>query len=131
MMRRYKKENPKSNLFQEMIAESLIRVHIWEQRIADRRYFFDGETTDYRQTGDHETDVSTDDANRKLREFKELMPLIQRWKTDYLKLALANNVNLNIHGDVRNVSSLFGALDETERQRLDAYKDNGSSNARI
>jgi len=129
LIRAWKKQNPKATVIQEMLVESLVRCHVWEQRLVDRRLFFDGERTDYKQVADRDVDISTDDLNRKSREFKEMMPLIQRWKTDLLKLALANNVSLNINGDIRNVSSLFGALDETELGKLETYRDNGSRNA--
>ncbi len=47
MCRRWHKENPKANLIQEMLIEELFALHIFSQRLRDRRCFFDGEHTDY------------------------------------------------------------------------------------
>lgn len=129
MARRWKKENPKSNLVQEMIAESLIRLHIFEQRLVDRRVFFDGEKTDYQQVADRMVDVSTEDLQRQSREFEKYMPLIQRWKLEWAKLALAQHVSLSIVGDAGNIHSLMGALNAKERRQVEEYRvgDNGSS----
>ena len=108
-VRKWKQENPKATIVQEMLAESLIRCHIWEQRLVDRRFFFDGEKTDYAQVRDREIDITTDDLKRKNSEFKEMMPQIQKWKSELLKLALANSINVDVHGDI---SQLLLALDK-------------------
>jgi len=129
MLRKWKRENPKATLIQEMLAESLVRLHIWEQRLVDRRTFFDGERTDYQEVADHKPDVDTEDLERKMKEWKELMPLVIKWKTELLKLALANGVNLQITGDARNVSALFGALDQSEREKVNSYRGSSGENA--
>ncbi len=69
---------------------------------------------------DHDVDVESEDLQRKTREFDKYMPQIQRWKTDLLKLALANDIRIDVSGDV---TELFSALDKKNSNR------NGSSNS--
>lgn len=107
-IRKWKAENPKATIIQEMLIESLVRLHIFEQRLCDQRIFFFGEKTDYSQVTDHKTDVDSEDLKVKQKEFETFMPQIQRWKTDLLKLAMANSINVNLDG---TVSDLFRALD--------------------
>lgn len=127
MVRVWKKENPKSTLIQEMIIESLLRMHLWEQRLCNRKYFFDGTPSSYVQVRDREIDVMSDDLEIQTREFDKYMPQVQRWKNDLLKLALANNVSLQITGDAGNVSALFGALDERDGKKLIDSGSNGKT----
>lgn len=109
-VRQWRKENPKANIVQQMLFESLVRLHIWEQRLVDNRCLFNGEKTDRQEIRDHEVDVHSEDLRQKEAEFKEMMPQIMRWKTELLKLALANNVNVDVSGDL---SQLVQALDQT------------------
>ena len=118
IIRKWRKENPKSTTIQEMLAESLIRFHIMEQRLIDRRILFDGTPTNYEQIKDHEVDVESDDLKQKQREFDKMMPQVMRWKIDLLKLAMANDIRIDVTGDV---SELFAALDKKNENR------NGSS----
>lgn len=110
MIRKWKKENPKSTLVQECLIEDLVSLHIMAQRLRDCRYFFDGEMTDYEQVEDHKTDTSTDDLQRKSKEFDKYYERLQKMKTELYKLALANSINLNLNGDA-SVTALFKAID--------------------
>ena len=42
MCRRWRKENPKSTILQELLIEELFALHIYSQRLRDRRILFDG-----------------------------------------------------------------------------------------
>ncbi len=121
MVRRWKKENPKATLLQEMLIEELISLHIYSQRLKDRRWLFSGEKTDYEKTGDHEVDIHSEDLDRKMREFDKYMPQIQRWKTDLLKLALANDIKIEFGGDI---TEFFSAVDKKKLNTNGNSKEN-------
>ena len=84
MIRKWTQEHPKATLVQECLIEDLIALHILVQRLRDCRYFFDGEKTDYEQVADHKTDVSTEDMERKSKEFDKYFERLQKMKTDTL-----------------------------------------------
>ena len=109
--REVKKSKP--DVLHQMVLESLIRCHIWEQRLVDRRYFWNGDRTTYCKTADHEQDIDTEDLDRKQKEWDRYFPLVTRYKMDLLKLALANSIDLSVTGDV---TQLFSALDKTTKQ---------------
>ena len=113
MVRQWRKENPKPTLIQEMLIEDLIALHIMTQRLRDRRYFFDGEKTNYEQVKKHEPDIETEDLQRQSREFDKYYRELQRMKSDLYKLALANNISINLNGDM-DVTSLFKAADKLD-----------------
>lgn len=123
IVRQWRKEHPKSTVVQQMLFESLARYHILAQRLVDNRVFFDGTPTCREEVADHKVDIDSEDLARKQKEFDKYMPLFERWRVELLKLALANGVSLQIVGDARNVSSLFGALDQTEREKLEQYRN--------
>ncbi len=126
MVRQWKKETPKATLLQEMLVEELVALHIYSQRLRDRRYFFDGEKADYAKVADHEVDVHTEDLERQTREWEKYMPLIQRWKTDLLKLALANDIKVEFGGDI---TDFFSAVDKKNLGRNgDSDKEKNESN---
>lgn len=110
MVRAWRKQNPKPTLVQECVIEDLIALHIMVQRLRDQRHFFDGEKTDYGEVGDHQTDISTEDLQRKSKEFDKYYERLQKMKTELYKLALANSINLNLQGDA-SVTALFKAID--------------------
>ena len=110
MTRRWKKENPQATLLQEMLIEELISLHIYSQRLKDRRWLFSGEKTDYEKVSDHAVDIHSEDIDKKMREFDKYMPLIQKWKTDLLKLALANDIHVELGAG--DVTTLFSAWDK-------------------
>lgn len=112
MLRKWKKENPKPTLLQEMLIESIVRLHIWEQRLVDNRVTFDNQKTDYQQVADKKTDVDSEYLSQKQKEWEKYMPQIMKWKAEYLKIALANKIEINMDG---TVSDLFKALDQTSK----------------
>jgi len=114
MVRQWRKENPKPTLIQEMLIEDLVALHIMTQRIRDRRHFFDGEKTDYEQVAKHDVDIESEDLQRKTREFDKYYRELQRMKSDLYKLALANDIRIDVSGDV---SELFSALDKKSPDR--------------
>lgn len=116
----WKKANANATVEKQILIEGLVRCHIWEQRLIDRRRFFNGEPTDYRvQDGRKTADLTDEHQARKDREWLAYMPLIQRWKLDHLKLALANSIDVQV---VNDLSSLFTALDASDRKALTAYR---------
>lgn len=107
----WRKENPTAPIEKQILFEGLVRCHLWEQRLIDRRRFFDGTPTGYRVVdGRKQADLPDEDQARKDAEWMRYMPLIQRWKMDHLKLALANSIDVNV---VQDLSSLFSAIDST------------------
>jgi hypothetical protein len=120
VIKRWKNENPNASAEKEILIEGLVRCHIWEQRLIDKRYFFNGDKTDYRvEDGRKCSDLSDEDKDRKDKEWFRYMPLIQQWKVKYLQLALANNIEVKV---VNDISSLFGALDK-QRKGLDGEEE--------
>ncbi len=120
----WKVKNKTADQYREMIFEDLVTNHLLCQRLKDRTRFFDGSPTDYRNVKeDRSTDISTEDAARKAREWKENYPMLMQTKIQLFKLALASKIEIT--GDV-SASSFFGAFDERERKALDKYRDNGS-----
>lgn len=113
IVRKWRKENPKPTLVQEMLVEDLIALHIYAQRLRDRRYFFDGEKSDYAQPDKHTPDVSTEDLKRKSSEFEKHYERIQKMKTELFKICLANSINLNLNADT-DVTALFKAVDKLD-----------------
>lgn len=113
LIREWRKENPKPTIIQQMLIESLLRLHIWEQRLVDRRTLFNGEKCDYQQVGTHDVDIDSEDLAAKQCEFDKMMPQIMRWKSDLLKIAMANNINLNVNTDT-DVTALFKAVDKLD-----------------
>jgi len=119
---KWKKKNKDATIYHEMLVETLVRLHLIEQRLVNQTQFFSGETTDYRYIGkDRKSDISTEDAERKTREFDKYFFPVVKLKGEYLKLGLANSINLNITED-GSVQSLFDALADDERKKLDAYR---------
>lgn len=106
---KWKQETPKATIVQQMLFESLCRVHLLEQRLIDKRLFWDGSETDYRVIDPQRkmTDVGDEDRNRKAREFEKWYPQVMRWKSDLLKLALAEKIELT--GEVFDIASLVTA----------------------
>lgn len=96
-----------------MLIEDLIALHIMTQRIRDRRHFFDGEKTDYEQVAKHDVDIESEDLQRKTREFDKYYRDLMKMKTELFKLALANNISINLNGDM-DVTSLFKAVDKLD-----------------
>ena len=79
----------------------------------DRRTLFSGEKCNYEQVGTHDVDIDSEDLAAKQREFDKMMPQIMRWKSDLLKIAMANNINLNVNTDT-DVTALFKAVDKLD-----------------
>lgn len=128
---KWKRGNKDASIFHEMLVESLVRLHLMEQRLVNQSQFFFGEQTDYRFIRETRTgDISTEDAQQKRREFDAYYWQVVKHKTELLKLAMANSINLNITEN-GSVQSLFSALSTTEREKLSNYKgSNGRSIAR-
>lgn len=112
IIREWKRTNKTPTAPQEFLIESLVRFHICEQRLFDRRIFWNGDRTNYRQVEDHHTDILREDNQRKEREFLKYMPMVQSWKLSYLKLALASKIEIG--ADIE-LASLFQALDTKHR----------------
>ena len=111
MVIRWKSENPKASLFQETLAEDVIRLHILEQRLHDVRYFFDGTATSVSRAAPHESQMAAECIHRKQIEFRDWWGMIHRAKVELYKLALSNNVSVNLSGTVKDITSLFKACD--------------------
>jgi len=112
ILRELKKSKP--DILRQMVLESLVRLHIQEQRLNDRRYFWDGETTSYAKTAPHERDILEEDMKRKEREWDKYMPNIMKWKLEYMKLALANDISIDLQGDI---TQLFKAIDTDGKEK--------------
>ena len=113
-------ENPKPTVLQSMLFERILTLHIQIQRLLDRRQLWSGEKTDYCSLGGHVAEVSEADMEQKHKEYDNLMaPLMKQW-TDLMKLAMANDIRIDVSGDV---SELFSALDKKNDSK------NGSSNS--
>jgi translation initiation factor 2 alpha subunit (eIF-2alpha) len=122
---KWKKTNRDASIFHEMLVESVVRLHLIEQRLVNQTTFMFGETTDYRYIGEQKRgEITTEDAARKQAEFDKYFFNVIKHKTELLKLAMANSINLNITED-GSIHSIFSALSETERSKLDRYKGNG------
>lgn len=105
---KWKAENPKASIVQQMLFESLCRVHILEQRLIDKRLFWDGSETDYRIVDGRKTSAMGDeDSQRKAREYDKYMPMVMGWKVNLLKLALAEKIEIS--GDMMDIASLVMA----------------------
>lgn len=128
---KWKRVNRDASIFHEMLVESLVRLHLMEQRLVNQSQFFFGEQSDYRYIRESRTgDISTEDAQQKKREFDLYYWQVVKHKTELLKLAMANSINLNITEN-GSVHSLFSALSTTERDKISNYKgSNGRSVAR-
>lgn len=115
LVKHWRKDNPsvKAGDLRSLIVERLLVLHVLMQRLHDRRYFWNGEKTTFQNAGkDHEFTLAAEDAERKDREFWKYYPELHRWQTDLLKLALANDISVNLTGDLGGVQSLFGAIDK-------------------
>lgn len=115
LVKHWKRDNPsvKAGDLRSLIVERLLVLHVLMQRLHDKRFFWNGERTTFQNAGaDHEFCLSAEDAERKDREFWKYYPELHRWQCDLLKLALANDISLNLSGDIGGVQSLFGVLDK-------------------
>lgn len=121
---KWKRDNPNATPVQEMLFESLLRCHLWEQRLVDSRQYFSGEPTDYKQIADKTPDVSSEDLNRKATEFEKYMPLIQRWKVEYLKLALANKIEITGDFDLATLVQSYQQHTHGEGSNLNSERGN-------
>ena len=79
----------------------------------DRRVFWDGEKTSYQTHGGHIVHVDSEDITQKEREWDKHYHYLQKLQLEYLKLALANEVRLDISGDI---SQLFMAIDKKDNR---------------
>lgn len=105
-------ENPKATIAVEIIMEDLAYLHILSQRLRDKRYFFDGDESDWQKVDRYKLNVSSEHLRDKQAEFKKWFSEIQKAKMELLKLAMASNVQLHVHGDAGSVSDLFASIDE-------------------
>lgn len=117
---KWKRETPKATIVQQMLFESLVRVHLFEQRLIDKRVFFDGSPTDYRVVDGRKTaDVGGEDRQRKEQEFERWYPQVIRWKSDLLKFALAEKIEIS--GDAFDLATLVKSYQEK-------HAESGSNN---
>lgn len=129
LVKAWKRDNPsvKAGSPQALIAERYLILHVLIQRLHDKRYFWDGSETTFQNAGaDHEFTLSSEDAERKDKEFWTHYEKLARWQLDLLKLAMAASVNLNVTGDVGSIHSLFGAMDQMELRKVATHR-NGSN----
>jgi len=102
----WKRDNPKADIVKQMLCESLVRVHLFEQRLVDKRVFWDGSETDYRvMTGRKTADLGDEDRRRKEQEFERWYPMVMKWKNDLLKIALAEKIEIT--GESLDIASLI------------------------
>ena len=78
--------------------------------------------TDYQPQPNHEIILSIEDAVRKQMEWDKYHKDMAKEQLEWLKLAMANDVSINIHGDATSVHSLFKALDNEERIELEKHR---------
>lgn len=127
---KWKHKNKDASIFHEMLVESLVRLHLFEQRIINRTQFFFGDVTEYRyDEGERTGDITAEDMKEKKREFDTYYWQVVKHKTELLKLAMANNISINLTED-GSIHSLFSALSDTERTKLSTLKkerNNGRS----
>jgi len=117
----WKRENPNASIVEQMLFEQLATLHLYEQRLRDRRRFWNGQRTDYRSVpGSKQVDITDEDQARLDKEWDKYYPQVLRWKTDLLKLALANNIDIQL---TDTVSGLFKAIDAEDRQKLERYRN--------
>lgn len=120
LCQRWVKENPNATLAQITLVEDYVRNHILTQRLVDKRVFIDGSDTSYTvKPGRKVSEIDEEDEKRKAREFEKWYPILMGIETKLLQLALANSIEVNV---VQDISSLFGAMDATERSRALQYK---------
>lgn len=113
----WKKANKNATEERVMLFESLLRVHIFEQRLCNNSMtFFGDKTVTQYVKEDRSLAVDSEDMAKKRAEFGAHWYPMMKIKIELLKLSLANSINLDIGTDV---SSLFHALDKS---------NNGSSN---
>lgn len=125
----WKRKNKDATIFHEMLVESLVRLHLMEQRLVNQTQFFDGESTDYKYIReDRKGDISREDSSRKAAEFDKYFWAVMKHKTDLLKLAMANNISINITED-GSVHSIFSALGDDERRKLSDIRSHGGRSA--
>ncbi len=125
LCKKWKKENPSAGVEKEIVAETLIRLHIMEHRLVDRRRFWNGsDATSYRvEDGRKTASIDTEDAERQTKEFDRYYWQILAMKERYLKLALANSIEIAI--DNNDISALFAAMDAQDKQRMQSFRGNG------
>lgn len=120
----WRKENKDASIIHQMMVESLVRVHIFEQRLIDNRTFFDGSATDYRVCDGRKTaDMGDEDRQRKEREYEKWMPQIMRWKNDLLKIAMASKIEIT--GEGIDLASLIQSYKTEQDGESTIHKCNG------
>lgn len=125
LCQKWTKENPNATVPQITLVEDYIRNHLLLQRLVDKRYFFDGSKTSYSVVDGRKTsELDGEDEDRKTREFDKWYPILMGIETKLLQLALANSIEVNV---VQDISSLFSAIDATDRQRIGKYRVNGEA----
>lgn len=123
---KWKRTNKDADIFHEMLVESLVRLHLMEQRLVNRTQFFSGEKTDYRYIREEKAgDIPTEDAQRKQAEFDKYFFTVLKHKTELLKLAISNGINLNITEE-GGIQSLFSALAAQEKSKPTNRTMNGN-----
>jgi len=95
-----------------MLCEDLIRLHIMEQRLHDCRVFFDGSRTSMLRISPHDSAMPQEDISQKQAEFNKYWPMVHSAKRELYKLALANDVSINLTGNVRSITEFFKAHDD-------------------
>lgn len=111
---KWRLENTKPTILQEMLFERILTLHIQIQRLLDRRQLWNGSKTDYCSLGGHVANVSDEDMQQKEKEYDKYMPLLMKQWTDLMKLAMANDIRIDVSGDV---SELFAAIDKKNTNR--------------
>jgi hypothetical protein len=107
LVKTWQKKNKDASLEATALFEHWTWLHILIQRLRDNRVNFAGEPL-----ASKGWDMSAEDIDTKRKELKEWMPLLLRNQLEVMKLAMANNVSLNISGDAGSVQSLFAARDK-------------------
>jgi len=130
---KWRRKNKDADLYDQMIFETLVRLHLIEQRLVSFRYtLFDVHDEAEYIKQDRRQNVDSDVIEKKYEEFNKYFPMILKLKAEYLKLAKASKIEIT--GDI-SASSLFAALDQNERIKLQEYKsisdNNGNNGTRL
>ncbi len=124
----WKKKNKNATEAEEILFESLLRCHVFEQRLINNTTTFWGDETVHRyHRGDKALSVDADDMAKKEKEFKDLWFQMMKMKVELLKLSLANSINLDIGTDV---TTMFHALDKQSGKNGSSNQKEGNSNSR-
>lgn len=111
ILRQWLHEHPKATIEQQMIADQYIWLHILIQRLKSRAVFLDGTKTSFLKG-----DMLAEDIDRKQNELREWLPVLMRQQLEYLKIALAQGINLISLSDNKSITDLIRATRNQQEQ---------------